>query len=486
MNTFLNGLKEDANFGYTENGAIKKLTTNSALYDMFAMCGAYRDRSDADCILAFRNAYDEDATYALKCLFYLRDIIGGQGERRFFRVCYADLAKRDAEAARRNLQYIPTFGRYDDLYALVGTPLEKDAFDFIKNQLSLDMKSKTPSLLAKWLKSENTSSAESRKLGKLTREYLGLTSRQYRKILSILRSKINVLEKLMSAGEWDKIEFDKIPSVAGMKYRNAFARHDVERAQAAARTYEDFMKDESTTVNAKALYPYECVNKAMHCNNEIERAAINKYWDNLTDYFNGATFNGIAVVDVSGSMWGTPITVAISLGLYCAEKAPGPFQNHFFTFSSRPQFVKVEGIDFVDKVNRMERADWGMNTNVESVFNKMLEVAVKNGCSQEEIPENVIIISDMEFDSASGYTLDRQETLFERIERKWQINGYKMPKLVFWNVNARSQNIPMRDNGRVTFVSGFSPVIFDCVMKGKTGQELMYEKLDEERYSCIK
>ena len=511
MNTFMNGLSNSSNFTFTENGALTHKTTKSDLLDMFAMGAAYRTRSDSDVILMFRKAFAENPVYALKCLFYIRDVRGGQGERRFFRVAMHDLATQDTDAVIRNIQYIPEFGRWDDLYALIDTPAEKAALNLIKDQLSLDVQCKTPSLLAKWLKSENTSSKESVRLANITRKHLGMTHKQYRKTLSILRERINVLERLMSAGKWDEIEFDKIPSKAGMKYKNAFARHDIERMKADKdiQSYADFAKDTTKKVNAKALYPYECVAeafKAMHGGmygyrsntpmDDTNRLMVNKYWDNLADYFNGAAFNGMAIVDTSGSMCGSsadaPINVAISLGLYCAEKAKGPFANHFITFSSNPTFVKVEGVDFCDKVHRITGADWGGSTNIEAVFDLLLDTAIRNNCSQDEIPQNVIIISDMEFNSSvttSSYGRiygNKVNTLFEDMAEKWKRNGYEMPKLTFWNVDARQNNIPMTSDGNVNYVSGMSPVIFEQVLKGLTAYDLMMDKLNSDRYSMIK
>ena len=519
MNTFMNGLTNASNFAFTENGALTHKTTKSDLLDMFAMGAAYRTRTDADVILMFRKAFKENPVYALKCLFYIRDVRGGQGERRFFRVAMRDLATQNTDAVIRNIQYIPEFGRWDDLYALVGTPAEKAALNLIKDQLSLDVQCKTPSLLAKWLKSENTSSKESVRLANITRKHLGMTHKQYRKTLSILRERINVLERLMSAGKWDEIEFDKIPSKAGMKYKNAFAKHDIDRMRADkdVQSYADFAKDTTKKVNAKALYPYECVAeafKAMRANmygyrsntsmDDTNRLMVNKYWDNLADYFNGASFNGMAIVDTSGSMCGSsadaPINVAISLGLYCAEKAKGPFANHFITFSSNPTFVKTEGVDFCDKVVRMSHADWGGSTNVEAAFDMMLDTAIKNHCPQSDIPENLVIISDMEFDSCvtsgarsrdrwgyGNYTRVTKNdlTLFEAMAEKWAAHGYKMPHLIFWNVQARQNNIPMIGHGAVSYVSGMSPSIFETIMTGKTGYDLMMEKLNTERYACI-
>lgn len=507
MSDFLNAMKNATNFTYTENGALTHKSTGTDLYDMFALGGAMRTRSDEDVILMFQKAYKENPVYAMKCLFYLRDVRGGQGERRFFRTVMKYMAKHNADAVRDMIQHIPEYGRWDDLYVFVDTPLEKDAFEFIKGQLALDVQCKTPSLLGKWLKSENTSSAESRKLAHITKTYMGMTSRQYRKTLSILRARINIVERLMSENRWDEIEFDKIPSRAGLIYKNAFARHDIEREKSGARTYEDFAKDTTTKVNAKALYPYEVVDKALNrmrrswgstvALDDTDRLMINKYWDNLADYFNGKTFNGMAIVDTSGSMCGSeasaPINVAISLGMYCAEKAKGPFQNHFISFESNPHFIEVEGVDFCDKVYRVSRAPWGDSTNVEGAFDMMLDVAIANHCTQDEIPQNLIVISDMEFNycvSSNAYRSSWggggvNDTLFEKMRAKWAAHGYAMPHLVFWNVQARQNNIPMRDEANVSYVSGMSPVIYEMLLSGKTAQDLMYEKLDSERYAPI-
>lgn len=483
MNRFLNGLTNATNYNLTTNGALAHKTTGSAVYDLFSFGGAYRNRSDDDVVFLFSKAFAEDPKYALKCLFYLRDVRGGQGERRFFRLCMRWLAIYNREAAKRNLQHIPFYGRWDDLYIFVGTPLEEAAFKLIKEQLVLDVTCKTPSLLAKWLKSENTSSSESRRLGNITRIHLNMTHKQYRKTLSILREKINIVERLMSANKWELIEFDKIPSKAGLIYKNAFARRDIIKAK-----YETFIKDENTKVNAKTLYPYEVVKEAINARyyavGSTERMAVNKYWDNLTDYFADKTFNGLAVVDTSGSMMGTPINVAISLGLYCAERANGPFANHYISFASRPQLIKTDGYDFVDKVDRIYRTNLVDNTNLLATFELVLNTAIKNHCSQEDLPENLIIISDMQIDSARGYRSSSMETEMESVHRMFERAGYKTPHLIYWNVNASNDTILDGTDG-VTYVSGCSPVIFEQILTGKRGLDLMYDKLNSERYAPI-
>ena len=505
MNTFMNGLKDATNFTYTENGAITHKTTKSNLLDMFALGGAYRNRSDEDCILLFKKAFEEDEVYALKCLFYLRDARGGQGERRFFRVCVKWAADNYTEAMKRNLIHIPEFGRWDDLYTFVDTSLEKDALKILKDQLKLDVQCKTPSLLAKWLKSENTSSKESQRLGKITRKCFGMTSKQYRKTLAILRDRINVLERLMSEGRWDEIEFDKIPSKAGLKYKNAFARHDIERVKAGLQSYADFAKDTSKTVNASVLNPVDIAEQVFAHNfwkapSETDRLMWQKYWDNQIDYYNGAEASDLAIVDVSGSMIGTPMNAAVSMGAYMAERCKGPFKNHFITFSNNPELVEFEGVDIYDKFQRAIKADWGGSTNIEAVFDLMLKTAIRNRVPVEEMPKTLYIFSDMEFNGhlsrgpvsserwfCSGLLRDANqiETLLEEIELEWSIYGYKLPRVIFWNLNARNNNIPAL-GGKFSYVSGFNMNMVKTILSGKDGYDLMMEKLNDSRYPVIK
>ena len=510
MNMFMDGLQNAANYTYTENGAITHKTTKSDLLDMFALGGSYRKRSDDDVKFLVRKAFKENPVYALKCLFYLRDVRGGQGERRFFRVAIKDLVSVDADAVRRNLQFIPEFGRWDDLYVFVGTALEADAMKIMKDQLELDVQCKTPSLLAKWMKSENTSSRDSQRLGDVTRRYLGMSHKQYRKTLSILRARINVLERLMSEGRWDEIEFDKIPSKAGMKYKNAFARHDLERAKNEnVQTYADFAKDATKKVNASVLNPVDIADQIFKYNgwgyhsnpSETDRLMWQKYWDNQKDYYNGRQENGIAIVDVSGSMSGQPMNAAVSMGAYIAERGKGPFKDHFITFSSNPALVRFEGVDIYDKFQRARQADWGGSTNIEATFDMMLNVARQNHVPASDMPQTLYIFSDMEFNacmSCGARSTDRWgygsringgeagvNTLLEGIAQKWARYGYELPRVIFWNLDARQDNIPAL-GGRFSYISGFSMNMIEQVLSGEDGYSLMMKQLDTERYACIK
>lgn len=359
----------------------------------------------------------------------------------------------------------------------------------------MDTKCKTPSLLAKWMPSENASSKETARVANKLRSSLSLNHKQYRKILSELRTRIKVVEKLMSTNQWDQIEFDKIPSKAGLIYKNAFARRDLIKAK-----YESFIKDKTTKVNAATLYPYEVVEKAWkaYCYNmeDSERVAIEKYWDNLPDYFNGSTHSILPVVDTSGSMYGTPINVAIGLGMYAAERNRGAFKDHYISFASRPQLIHIEGADLTDKIIRIYRTNLCDNTNLEAVFDLLLNMIISGKAKAEDLPDTIVVISDMQIDvgtrswnwgrdkSSSYWTTDSAATEMEKIRNGWLRYGIKMPKLVYWNVDARDNTI--LDSGPdVSFVSGFSPVLFEQVISGKTGVDLMMDKLNSNRYMAI-
>lgn len=501
MNTFMDSLVRQTNFTETENGAVAHKSTLNKVYDMFALGGAYRQRTDEDCILLFKNALEEHETLALKCLFYLRDIRGGQGERRFFRVCFNWLAKNYPEIARRNLVNLAEYGRYDDLYCVVGTPVEKDMFALIKEQLEKDIASMNESekagvsLLAKWLKSENASSKETKMLGNKTRIALGLTHKAYREILSALRTRINIVEKLMSERKFYEIEYSKIPSKAGLIYRNAFAKRDAER-------YKEFMASKETKVNAGVNYPYEMVREVTkHLNHyywqedyqwtEEERNALQKFWDQQKDYLQGKPCKMMGVIDTSGSMtsagWGTvaPIDVAISIGMYAAERVGGPFKNHFISFASQPQLIEVEGIDFVDKVKRIYDKNLVDNTNLRAAFDLIKNIALQPGVNLDDVPNTLVVVSDMEIDGGSYWRNEATRiTEMESIRNEWKSLGLPMPHLVYWNVNARNNLI--LDNDEATYVSGCSPVIFESILTGKSGWELCYDKLMSERYEQVK
>lgn len=515
--SMLNELKNRTNLTTTENGAITHETSNSYVLDLFAQGSAIRNKNarnrqevnesfDKQRIFSmFDKAYAEDKLLTLKVLFYMRDVRGGQGEREIFKLLLNHLAIKEPEVVRKNLSLIAEYGRYDDLYCLFDTSLKDDVLKLFKEQLEEDLKSEYPSLLAKWLKSENTSSITSRQLARETMKGLGLSPKRYRKTLSLLRKKLKIVERDLSSKNYDEIDYSKIPSKAAMQYRQAFLRNDEERYT----EYLDKLKngDKSVKVNAKTLYPYEIVNKVYESywsTNEITKETktlMDAMWKSLPDYINGSDLNGIAVVDTSGSMEGLPMEVAISLGIYLGERNVGPYKNHFITFSHKPKLQEIIGSDIYEKVNNLSKADWGGNTNIEAVFDLILDVAIKNNMKQDDIPNKVFIISDMEFDSCArsnnykndfwtneSFGIAEQKTLFQEITERYEKAGYKMPGLVFWNVNSRNNNIPMTmsDSG-IQLVSGCSPSIFEALLQNQflSAYDLMLKVINTTRYSAI-
>lgn len=508
---FVNVVKQQ-NIKHTENGAVARESTNYKLYDLFALGGAYRSRTESDCILLFKQAYDENPKYALKCLWYLRDILDGQGERRFFRVCLRWLATYHTATVLRNMETIARdgFGRFDDLFVLFDTPCEEAMLQLIKTQLADDLESfqrgenQAISLCAKWLPSINASSATTKQYGRRMAAYLGLSQKTYRKMLSMLRERIHVVERLMSQNRWDEIDFSHLPSRAGLIYRNAFARREM-----IAQKYKEFAQDENTTVNASALYPYDVVREAKKLMlgnslwyynqrepsfNDPTRLMVNKYWNNLKDYFSKGRSDLMVVCDTSGSMLSgasntaAPIEVAVSLAMYAAERAQGPFFNHYISFSRNARLVDVEGIDFCDKVARIIRSNLCENTNLESVFDLVVDTAVRANLRPSEVPKTLVIISDMEVDAVRAGESNRNEIFMARMRRNWDAKcggKYKFPSLVCWNVSARNDTFLDDPFNDITFVSGCSPVLFTQILQGVSGMELMFQTLDAERYEKI-
>lgn len=507
----LNAMKAQDNFKQTENGAVAKKSTMSKLYDLFALGGSYRSRTESECILLFKEAYQENPVYALKCLWYLRDILEGQGERRFFRVCLKWLATYDKKAVLRNLETIARdgFGRWDDLFVLFDTPCEEAVMALIEKQLVIDLRAYQAggavSLLGKWIPSENSSSTKTKHDARKIIAALHVTPREYRKTLSALRERIHVVERLMSQNRWDEIDFSHLPSRAGLIYRKAFERRDMIQEK-----YREFAKDTSTKVNAGKLYPYDVVREAqkvMHCDSywnygsreprfdDTQRLIVNKYWENLKNVFpEGENFNAMVVCDTSSSMLSgasntaTPMQVAVSLAMYAAERANGPFRNHYISYSRRARLVEVQGIDFCDKVSRIIRSNVCENTNLESVFDLVLDTAMQNRLPRNAMPQTLVVVSDMEVDRSAGIS-NQKETFMNSMRRKWAQkcnNHYDFPNVVFWNVSARNNTFLDDPRAGISFVSGCSPTLFTQILTGKDGIDLMLDKLNSERYQAIR
>ena len=470
---FLEELRKEENRTYTENGALTNRSTNSYCLDLFATIGALRNAEDNEIISRFIKAYTEDNNMAMKILFFARDIRGGLGERRVFRSIFKWLSLHEAESVRKNITNVPEYGRFDDLLSLLDGPCEKDMLSFIKEQLEKDLSAlktgESVSLLAKWLPSVNTSNKDTVKMAKKLAKALGFSDAEYRKVLVSLRAEIKLMENYLREKDYS-FSYEKQPSKALYKYRLAFLRNDRERYSA----FLDKAESNPSVMNTGTLTPYDIAASIIHKNiveaeiTEEECRSMDVTWKALPDY-TGAE-NALAVVDGSGSMycnWGSgymPAAVAQSLGIYFAEHNKGCFHNHFITFSENPRLVEVQGRDIVDKLTYCMSFNECANTDLQRTFDLILKTAIQNKAKQEELPEKLYIISDMEFDYCANHA---EMTNFECVKKKFAKYGYKLPQIVFWNVESRNpqQSVTKNEQG-VALVSGASPQIFSMLSEG--------------------
>ena len=489
-------LARRANYTRTENGALTNRTSGNFCLDFFAACGALRNADAEEKFRRFIRAYAEDPLLALRALFYARDIRKGLGERSLFRDVITKLACLHPETVIKNLALIPEFGRWDDLLSLLGTPCEAAAVQFIRAQLDADAEAlkngESVSLLAKWLPSVNTSSPEARLAAKRLCRLLKMSERDYRRTLSPLRLGCDVLERRLCRKSY-RFDYSKQPSGAMLKYRRAFLRRDKKRF---ARFVEQ-VKLGKQTMHACTLYPYEIIRRCIDTSGSVldgrekdlseqEIAALDAAWKSLPVY-SGAR-NALAVIDGSGSMyWGgnpMPVEVALSLGIYFAEHCTGRFKDHFITFSRTPQLVRLKGENIADRALYCASFNECSNTNLRAVFELILQTALTDALPQSELPETLYIISDMEFDV--GTVPDK--TLFEEMRDLYSAAGYRLPALVYWNVDSRQSQFPVTmDEHGVALVSGASPSVFEMVISQEVDpMSYMLSVLNAERYSRVR
>ena len=479
-------LKNEANLTHTENGAVTYQSTQSECLDLFATIGALRRESDEKITNRFLRAYAENADLAMKTLFFARDIRGGIGERRVFRTILKWLAHNEPQSVEKNIPYIAEYGRYDDLLALMGTKCEREALAYIKKQLEADCKAleagESVSLMAKWLPSVNASNDDAIRHAKHIARALGMNDAQYRKTLSALRATISIIENNLREKDYT-FDYAKQPSKAMLKYRKAVLRNDGERYTA----FIDRVAEGAEQIHAGTLTPYEIITPFFKRDIRAEERKAIDVTSNAQEDFTGGE-NALVVIDGSGSMYGgsdpIPATVALSLGIYYAERNTGAFHNHFITFSENPRLVEIKGKDIFEKVRYSHQFNEVANTNIQRVFELVLKAAVENHVPQEEMPAKIFIISDMEFDYC---TEDCSLTNFEYAQKLFSEHGYQLPDLVFWNVNSRNRQQPVRVNAQgVALVSGFNARIFSMLKSGILSPfALMMDVLGSERYAAI-
>jgi hypothetical protein len=442
----------------TANGAVTNASSLNKNVDLFFLAGASRGK---DITPTFVGAMVEDSEVAVRVLQWVRDARGGAGERQTFRNLFGYMLKNEPALASRLMVKVPEIGRWDDVLIAFGTPLEREALRMIASSLTGD----NAGLCAKWMPRQG---AEANKI----RSYMKLAPKQYRKLLVSLS---NTVEQKMCAQDWSGIMYPHVPSVAAGRYQKAFLKHD---PQGYGQYKAALVKGEAK-INASVSYPYDVIRSLINGDREVAIAQ----WKALPNYLEDSNENILPVVDVSGSMC-TPVSgsvtaqdVAISLGLYVSERMGGVFKDQFITFSGVPQMLKLAG-DLGQRYDQMVRSDWAMNTDIGAVFKLVLNAAVTHKVPQKEMPTKILILSDMEFDQCitvggSGTKRGYHSTggtqvsvsAMKFIEKEYAAAGYKVPQIVFWNLNGSAGNSPVTYNKvGAALVSGFSPSIVGSVL----------------------
>lgn len=490
------------NKSVTENGALGYSTTGKNLLDMNFKVSSLRKTDPEEIKDMFLEAYNEDKVLAIKWIFFVRDIREGLGERRLFRslvpyiVQYVKEKGNNKEMIHSLFECVLEYGRGDDLYSFVDTALEKDVFAFMKETLDNDLANfgkGSTSLLFKWMKSEHSTNAETKLLARRTATAFRMDKKEYRQFISKGRKQLDIVETKMSKKEWSEIDYEKVPSKASLNYRNAFERHDSERYNA----FVNKVSNGEAKVNVQTLYPYEVVHKYFTLRYKLEEPNLDleNRWTTLVETFKEkfGFSNTLVVADGSGSMtWSnisggaTPLDIANSLAILLSELNTGAFRNSYITFSNRPQFVRFgdEGMDLKDKLRLCLQHCECANTNIEKVFELILNTAKSHNYTQADLPRNILIISDMEFDEG---TTCASEPMFEDMAEKYKAAGYSLPRLIFWNICSRTNTIPLLENDLgVALISGFSPNILDMIMSEELDPyKCLVDKLNSPRYDKV-
>ena len=494
MKNFVDAMSETLNSSksnliYTENGALGYKTTGKALLDLNFEAASMRNWADDDISAAFAKVFAENPALAVNWLFFARDCRGGMGERRLFRVCFRHLAENHPEMARKTLRLIPEYGRWDDLWCLLDTKLAPDVVSFVQDQIEKDLDAvinkQSCSLLGKWMPSINSHAPKTRKLALKLMTLIELDQKMYQNVTSTLRKAAHIVERDMSANRWGDIRYEAVPSKANVNYRNAFLEHDGKRRRA----YLEDVKNGKAKMNASVLFPHDIF--AQYRNQRGVDDTLEEAWKALPDYVGGDA-NTLVVSDGSGSMHAkigaTNVEawdVSAALAIYFAERLSGPFHNTYVTFSQRPSIVHFnDNSTLREKIAIARRHNDWTNTDIAKTFRLILNTAVKNNCSQEDLPKTVLIISDMEFDPYD----ETDGSLFDKLADEFKEKGYLLPRLAFWNVASRSGAIPMTENENgVVLVSGFSPAIAEMVLSEDVDPLVcLMDMLMKERYAPVR
>lgn len=460
--TFAQAVQQTAQSTRTENGMAALQNTTDPVVDLFYKIGASRGKN---IVAEFERAFQHDNTLALRVLLWARDVRGGAGERQIFRDLLLHLEQNHQDTLKRILPYVAEFGRWDDLLIFQTQAFKNSAFELVRQALR-----NGNGLAAKWMPRKGSVAVE-------LRRYLEVSPKRYRKMLVELT---RVVEQQMCAKDWNNINFGQVPSVASARYQRAFGRN----APEAYTAYKAGLEKGTEKINAATVYPYDVLQSIRRGDKTVARAQ----WEALPNWMGSSAV--LPMVDVSGSMsapvGGNPnlscMDVAVSLGLYCADKNQGAFNGLFLTFSSESEIVHLKG-DIISKYQQMVTSKWSMSTNLHSAFDAVLKVAQSQRVPEKDMPEYIVIFSDMQFNQC----IRHDDTAMQMIERKYEAAGYQVPKIVFWNLRA-SNGVPVTaDKSGAALVSGFSPVVMKSILAAEdfTPRGIMLKTINQERYCVV-
>lgn len=491
-NRLAEAMSNRSNETRTANGAKAFKSTKSYVLDLFAKGGSARRASESELITLVSEAFGESPELAARAVFYLGDVRGGQGFRDIFKAGLEYMVQRYPRETANVLRDIPEFTRWDMMYQFVGTSLERNAFQVIKEVAFAADRAGESHLVFKWLKTK-ASNPRTNYLARLTAKYFGMTEKEYRKFVVRNRKRLSLVETALSSKQTYKVNYSALPSKAALKYREAFKRHDAVRYNAFLQAV---IKGEAK-MNMSVGYPHEILSKyrdgrGWSMTIKPYDASLEAAWLSLPDYMRGDNMNSLTITDVSGSMLSkvaensevTAMDVSIALAIYTAEHNKGFFRNKFMTFSNRPALIELSENDTLKvKIEKTQRAPWQMNTDIDAAFRFILNTAVQNRLSQDEMPATIFVVSDMQFDSCSNL----RNTNFETWQNEFNRAGYDLPGIMFWQVTTQAQ-VPVKalDNGAAV-ISGFSPSVLKFVFDGciTTPYDFMLEVLMTERYDRI-
>lgn len=474
----------------TWNGAVSHTTSGNARVDFFY--GALRGIEKERFVSLLSASYEENALHTLKMVAYIRDCRGGKGERQIGRWALEWLAANHEKELSHNLKhYIGEYGRFDDPMAMMGSPVEKDALELLRTQLIQDLATlkedngkRSISLCAKWIPSEKKALDKKLKMNKKLSKHMGISPAALRKVyLAPLREKLRIIERAMCANEWETIDFSKVPSVAMHihgKPEHAFQRNLPEKFAA----WKTSLAKGEVKVNAKVLFPHQVVAQYLS-RNEVDEL-LEAQWKVMVEEASamGSMKKTLVLSDVSCSMSGTPMEVSIALGLLVSSLALDEYKDLVLTFESNPKFHHVVGANLYERVRNLSAAPWGGSTDFAAAFRAVLALAKKNQLSEDQMPDRLIVVSDMQFNQADH----NFETNYQVLKREFEEAGYGVPHLVFWNVNGSVKDVPtFSGEAKVSLVSGFSAAILKSVLSGLEMNPLdtVLAAILEPRYDAI-